>query len=185
MAGSQMADVAQDAWSLSPAEAGQVLSERQADFAAPVPAAEQVQDATDARIRLASLTGNAAWAKKFMEGSIPERQEFEQLTATIAAEAEGQPFVQAPIEMTVGDQSVRRQDLISEISHLSKVGIPEEGVVRTLTGDFSDSDRAWAQTELDRAMATPEWGAALLRGEPEAVHAWTAWSAVIASGKSA
>jgi hypothetical protein len=170
---------------LSPAEAGAVLAERSRDFAPHVPSATEVADAHDAKLRLSALTSDPTWAKNFMAGSRAERLEFERLTEMIAAESEGQPFVQTPIEMTVGSEGIRRQDLISAISHLGKVGIPEAGIVRTLTGDFSDEDREWAQTELDRAMATPEWGAALLREDPEAVHQWTAWSAVIASGKSA
>jgi hypothetical protein len=121
-----------------------------------------------------------------MEGSRAERLEFEALTQAIANEAEGQPFVAAPIEVTVGSESIRRQDLISEISHLSKVGIPEEGVVRTLTGDFSAEDVAWAQGCLDRALSSKEWCDALLAGNnPAVLHEWTAWSAIVASGKAA
>jgi hypothetical protein len=103
----------------------------------------------------------------------------------IAAESEGQPFVQTPIEMTVGSEGIRRQDLISEISHLGSVGIPEAGIVRTINADFSAEDIAWGQENLDRAMATKEWADALLRGDPTVVHEWTAWCALVAAGKSA
>jgi hypothetical protein len=131
---SAMTESAADAWSLTPAEAGAVLTERSADFAAPVPSAEQVQDAYDARLRLAALTNDPRWSKAFMEGGRAERAEFEQLTQAITneSEAQGDTFVQAPIELTVGDQSTRRQDVIAEISHLGKVGIPEAGMERTL-----------------------------------------------------
>jgi hypothetical protein len=181
-----MAEATADSWNLSPAEAGEVLAQRSADFAAPVPSAEAVQDAHDARLRLSALTSDPGWSKRFMEGSRAERAEFEALTQTIAAAdvAGAESFVQAPMELTVGSESIRRQDWVAEISHLAKVGIPEAGIVRTLTGDFSDDDVEWAQGELDRAMATPEWQAALLRGDPEATHAWTAYCAVISSRKT-
>jgi hypothetical protein len=57
--------------------------------------------------------------------------------------------------------------------------------MRTLTGDFSDNDVAWAQGELDRAMATKEWTAALLAGDPTVLHEWTAWCAIVSSRKAA
>jgi hypothetical protein len=189
MAGpSAMAESQADAWSLSPSEAGEVLAERSADFAAPVPTAEQVQDAYDARLRLTSLTNDPAWAKRFMEGSIPERREFEALTQTIAnADEAGAESVvgSPPIETTIGSESIRRQDWVAEIAHLSKVGIPEAGIVRTLTGDFSEADIEWAQGWLDKGMATKEWTDALLRGDPTVLHEWTALCAVVSAGKSA
>jgi hypothetical protein len=180
-----MADATADSWNLSPSEAGAVLAERATDFAAPVPSAERIQDAYDARLRLTALTNDPAWAKRFMEGSIPERLEFEALTQAIADEsqAQGDSFVQAPIELTVGDQSTRRQDLIAEINHLAKVGIPSEGIERILLGDFSAQDVEWAQGLLDKGMATKEWTDALMRGDPVIVHEWTALCAVVSAGK--
>jgi hypothetical protein len=181
---SEAVETRADVWSLSPEEAGAVLAVRAADFSPAVPTAEQVQDVHDARLRLAALTADPIWAKKFMEGSIPERREFEALTEMIANEGDA-PFVSAPIESTFGDQSVRRQDLISEISHLGKVGIPAEGIERTLTGNFSEADVEWAQRELERGMATKEWRDGVLAGDPTCVHEWTALCAVVAAGKTA
>jgi hypothetical protein len=179
-------DVAQDAFGLSSAEAGQVLAERSADFATPVPTAEQVQDAHDARVRLAALVNNETWARNFMNGSIPERQEFEALTQAIASEGEagGYNVEASSIEVTVGDQ-VRRQDVIAEIGHLSKVGIPAEGIERILTGDFPLGSVEEAQALLDKGMATKEWREALLAGDPETVHSWTVYCAIVSSGKAA
>jgi len=186
MAGpSEMAEATADSWNLSPAEAGAILAERSADFAPRVPTAEQVQDVHDAKLRLAALTSDPSWAKKFMEGSPAERAEFARLTEMIAAEAEGQPFVAAPLETTVGSESVRRQDLISEISHLGKIGIPPQGVERIVTGNFSAEDIEWAQGWLDKGMATKEWTDALLRSDPTVLHEWTALCGVVSAGKSA
>jgi hypothetical protein len=178
------ADIRSDVWSLTPEEAGAVLAERAADFRPAVPSAEQVQDAHDAKLRLEALSNDPAWVKKYLEGSIPERRELEALTETIAAEGDA-PYVQAPIESTFGDQSIRRQDLISEISHLGKVGIPAEGIERTLTGNFSEADVEWAQRELERGLATKEWAAGVLAGDPTCVHEWTALCAVVSAGKVA
>jgi hypothetical protein len=75
--------------------------------------------------------------------------------------------------------------LVAEISHLAKVGIPEAGIVRTLTGDFSAEDIEWAQGWLERGMATREWTDALLRGDPAVVHEWTALCGMVSAGKSA
>jgi hypothetical protein len=180
---SEAADVRQDIWTLSPAEAGEILAERAADFAPQALTAEQVQDATDARIRLTQLTNDPVWAKKYMEGSPDEKREFEALTQQIADAGEGAPFMETPIEMTVGDQSVRRQDLISALSHLGGLGIPAEGIERIVTGEWSDEDVGWAQQLLDRGMATPEWTNALLRGDPAAVHEWTALCGVLSARK--
>jgi hypothetical protein len=171
---SEAADVRQDIWSLTPEEAGQVLAERAADFAPQPLTAEQVQDATDARIRLSQLTNDPAWAKRFMEGNPAERREFEALTAMIANAAdETTPFVQAPAETTLGDQSARRQDLISVISHHGKLGLPVENIEKTLTGDWTAEDVEYAQACLDQGFATKEWVDGLLRGDPVCVREWT------------
>jgi hypothetical protein len=74
--------------------------------------------------------------------------------------------------------------MIGMIDHLSKVGIPEEGIVRTLTGNFSNEDIEWAQGLLDKSMATKEWADALLRGDPTVLHEWTALCAVVSAGKT-
>jgi hypothetical protein len=179
----EMSDAAAGAWDLSPSEAGEVLSQRSADFAAQVPTT--AQDAHDARLILAAKTSDPNWARAFMSGSRAEREEFEALTQTIANEVDASGVVQAPIETTFGDQGIRRQDLIGAISHLGKVGIPPEGIAHIIAGDFPAEDIEWGQRELDRAMATPEWTDALLRGDPVATHEWTAWCALIAAGKAA
>jgi hypothetical protein len=178
-----------DPWSMTPTQASAALDQKSAQFAAqsvaPVPSAEQVQDADDAAHRLAALTADRDWLAKFTRGSIAERQEYEALTEAIKAGVDETGSIRVgEVETVVGPHGVRRQDLISTIEHLSKVGIPEQGVVRTLTGDFSDEDVEWAQAELDKAMATKEWTDALLRGDPTALHAWTALCAVVSSRKA-
>jgi hypothetical protein len=89
------------------------------------------------------------------------------------------------VETLVGDNAVRRSDMIGAIEDLSKAGIPDEGIIRTLNADFSEDDIEWAQRELDKAMATPSWRDALLAGDPTAKHEFTALCAVVAAGRAA
>jgi hypothetical protein len=173
---------------MTPAQAGEALAQRSAQFAAqqtaPVSTPEQVQDAHDAELRLAKLTCDPIWMRKFTQGSRAERLEYEQLTQAIAAGADDGHIRVGDVETTM-EGGVRRQDLIGAIEDLSKIGIPEEGIIRTLTADFSDEDIEWAQRELDRGMATKEWTDALLRGDPTVLHEFTALCAVVAAGKAA
>jgi len=175
-----------DPWSMTPAQAGEALAQKSAQFAARVPSAAEVQDADDAAHRLAALTADRDWARKFQQGSRAEREEYERLTQTIAAAADeaGTSVHVGSVETIEGPHGVRRQDMIGMIDHLSKIGIPEEGVVRTLTGNFSPEDIEWAQGWLDRGMATKEWTDALLRGDPTVLHEWTALCAVVSAGKT-
>jgi hypothetical protein len=148
-----------------------VLSQRAADFTTSVPSAEQVQDAYDAQVRLAALTNDPTWAKKFMAGSIPERQEFDALTQQIAAGADAGGGVGLPeSEITLGTEGLKRENLISEISHLSAIGVPEAGIERILTADYPAESIPEAQALLDRNMATREWREALLASQlPQAI----------------
>jgi hypothetical protein len=95
---SESADIRQDTWSLSPAEAGEILAERAGDFAAQVPSAEAIQDVHDARLRLTALMNTESWVRNFMSGSIAEKREFEALTQMIANEAEGAHSCKPPLK---------------------------------------------------------------------------------------
>jgi hypothetical protein len=180
--------VPNDPWAKTPEQATARLDQMSAEYAAreaPAPTAEQIQDARDAETLLASRIRDDAWMRRYQNGSPRERAEYQQLQQAIAdgADQTGQARV-GEVETTVGPHGVRRADLIGWIDRMSKVGIPEEGIIRTLNGDFSDEDVEWAQGELDRLMATPEWRTALLSGDPTALHQWTAWCAVISSRKN-
>jgi hypothetical protein len=183
--GSPTADVVPaDPWAMTPAQAGEALAERSAKFdAVQVSSAEQVQDARDAEVRLAALTADPTWVKKFHQGSPAERAEYEQLTQMIAAATgeDGTSSTWIGNVETVGEFGVKRQDLIGVINDLGKVGIPPEGVERIVTGNFSDEDVAEARHQLDRLMATKSWADGLLAGDPECLHAFRAWCGVIAS----
>jgi hypothetical protein len=183
--GAPSSEAAVDPWSLTPEQAGAELDARSQSFAAQVPSPEQIQDVYDAQVRLAALTADPTWVRNFNAGRAAEVAEFNQLTQLIADAAdETTPFVQAPAETTLGDQSARRQDLIATIEDLSKVGIPEEGVVRILTGDFPPDYIEWAQQNLDRCIANKEWTDALFRNDPAVLHEFRAWCGVIAAGKT-
>jgi hypothetical protein len=175
---------------MTPAEAGQWLEQKTAEYAArrtaPVPSREQVEDAHTAEVRLAALLADPNFARRFSEGGAAERRELEELQEIIAAAADetGMSVRVGDAEVIEGPHGIRRSDLFGALSDLNKVGIPEAGLERILDGNFSEEDQMWAQRELDRAMATPEWTAALLRGDPVAKHEFTAWCAVISAGKT-
>jgi hypothetical protein len=174
---------------MTPAQATAYLDQKSAQFEAQSapqpPSAEQIEDARDAEVRLAKLTCDPVWVRKFTEGSRAERAEYERLTSLIAAGAnETGSAVVGDVEVVEGPHGVRRQDLIGTIEDLSKIGIPDEGIIRTLNADFSDEDIEWAQRELDRGLATKEWTDALLRGDPTVLHEFTALCAVVSAGKA-
>jgi hypothetical protein len=176
-----------DPWSMTPAQANEALAQRSARFdAAQASIAEAAQDGRDAEVRLAKLTSDPDWVRKFHAGSRAERAEYQQLTETIAAVTaeDGTSVHVGQVETVEGPYGVRRQDVIGVINDLGKIGIPEEGIIKTLTGNFSPEDIDAAQTELDRLIATPTWRERLLAGDPECRHAFTAWCAVISAGKT-
>jgi hypothetical protein len=171
-------------------QATQWLDNRAAEFAArgtaPVPSREQVQDAHTAEVRLAALLADPNFARRYSEGGVAERREYEELKQIIAAGADetGMSVRVGDAEVVEGPHGIRRSDLFGALSDLEKVGITVAGLERILDGNFSEEDQMWAQRELDRATATPEWTAALLRGDPTAKHEFTAWCAVISAGKT-
>jgi hypothetical protein len=178
-----------DPWSMTPQQASEQLAAMQAAYdaksAPPVPTADQVESADDAAQRLARLTADETWMRKYAQGSRAERLEYERLTQMIAAGAD-----ETGMSVRVGDVEVveegglRRADLFGTLSDLNKVGIPLEGLERILDGNFSDEDIAWAERELDRGLATKEWTDALLRGDPTVRHEFTALCAVVSAGKA-
>jgi hypothetical protein len=175
---------------MTPEQATAVLEQKSAEFAAkqaaPVPTADQVESADDAAQRLARLTADESWMRRYAAGSRAERLEYEQLTRAIAAGAAetGLPIRVGDVEV-VEEGGMRRADLFGTLSDLHKVGIPLEGLERILDGNFSDEDVAWAERELDRGMATKEWTDALLRGDPTVRHEFTALCAVVSAGRAA
>ena len=179
-----------DPWSMTPEQATAYLDQKSAQYdaqqSAPVPTAEQVDDAYLAELRLAKLSADPIWARKVAEGARAERAEYAALVETIAAGVdELGGTVVGQVETVVGDNAVRRSDMISTIEDLSRIGIPDEGIIRILNADFSDNDIEWAQRELDRGLATKEWTDALLRGDPTCLHEFRALCGVIAAGKAA
>jgi hypothetical protein len=173
------------AWAMTPVQATQWLDNRAAEYAA-ARAAEAAQFKTNAEIKLAALTSDPTWIRKFTQGSIAERREYQQLTQEIAAAAAevGTSVNVGPVEVVDGVSDVhgiRERDMIDAIEDLSKIGIPDAGIIATLTTGFSDEDVAWAQRELDKCLATKEWTDGLLRKDPQVMHEWTALCAVAGS----
>jgi hypothetical protein len=171
---------------MTPAEATTWLDNRAAEFSAQRAAeAEAAQGKTDAEIQLSRLTKDQGFLRRYAQGEPSARRELATLQAEIAAAADaaGTSVNVGPVEV-VGEFGVRRQDLFSEIDRLSKLGIPDEGIIRTVNGDFSEEDIAWAQAELDKCLATKEWVDGLLRADPKILHERTALCAVIAAGKT-
>jgi hypothetical protein len=154
-----------------------------------LPSAEQIESAEsayDAEVRLARLTADESWMRRYAAGSRAERAEYEQLTRMIAAGADetGMSVRVGDVE-TLREGEIRRADLFGVLSDMNKAGVALEGLERFLDGNFSDEDIEFAQRELDRLTATPAWRDALLAGDPQCRHELVAWSAVISSGKAA
>jgi hypothetical protein len=172
-----------DPWQMSPAEASAALDQNSAKFDAQA-SAEALQDRSDAEIELSRKLSDRDWVKAFQRGSAREQEEYARLTAAItaAAEQDGTSVLVGQVE-TIPEGGVRRRDMISMIDHLSRVGLEEQGIIRTLMADFSDDDIEWAQRELDRGMATKEWADRLLSGDPEILHQWTAYCCILAARK--
>jgi hypothetical protein len=175
---------------MTPEQATQWLEQKTAEFAArrtaPVPSREQIEDAHTAEIRLAALLADPNFARRYSEGGAAERREIAELQEIVSqgADETGMSVRVGDAEVVEGPHGIRRSDLFGALSDLEKVGIPVAGLERILDGNFSEEDQMWAQRELDRATATPEWTAALLRGDPTAKHEFTAWCAVISAGKT-
>jgi hypothetical protein len=184
-AASPNADVPADPWQMSPQQADKALAARGARFdAAQAASLEALRAGSDSEIELSRKLADRDWVRAFQRGSRVEQEDYARLTAAIAtaADQDGTSILVGPAEV-VPEGSVRRRDMISMIDHLSKIGLPEQGVVRALTGDFSDEDIEWAQRELDRGMATKEWADRLLSGDPEILHQWTAYCCILAARK--
>jgi hypothetical protein len=157
----------------------------------PAPSREQVaasQDAHDAERRLAALTSNVDWIRKFTAGSPAERAEYEELKAIIAAGAD-----ETGMSIRVGDaeivdavtdpHGIRRHELFGALSDMNKRGIPIGALERFMDGNWSDADYEFATRELDRLTATPAWRDALSAGDPTALHEFEAWSMIVSSRK--
>jgi hypothetical protein len=177
-----------DPWSMTPAQASAALDQKSAQFAAqsaaPVPSAEQVEDARAAEIRLAALQASPDWRRKFASGSIPERREYEALVQIINAGVDETGTIRVGEIETVTEGNVRRQDLFGALSDLNRIGIPEAGLERFLDGSFTEGDELWAQQSLDKALSTKAWTDALLAGDAAARHEFAAWSMIISSRKA-
>jgi hypothetical protein len=168
---------------LSPEEATAWLNQRSVEYAAEQAArAEAMQGRTDAEIRLSRLAKDPDFLRRYAQGEPTARREHEALVQEIAAGEELGSVNVGP--EVVGEYGVRRSDLIEEIERLSRLGIPEEGVVKVIAGDFTSEDIEWAQAELDKCLATREWVDGLLRGDPKILHERTALCAVISAGKT-
>jgi hypothetical protein len=155
----------------------------------PGPTAEQVaasQDAHAAEVRLAALTSNVDWIRKYTAGSPAERAEYEELRAIIAAGAD-----ETGMSVRVGDaeivdavsdpHGVRRSDLFGALSDLTRDGIPEATLPKVLDGDWSDGDYEFGSRELDRLKNDPDWQRRLLSGNRTARHEQRAWSIIAGS----
>jgi hypothetical protein len=176
----------------APPEERAQMYQRYSDFfhrdQAPVPSREQVEDAHDAEVRLAALTNDPAWIRKYNERSPAERAEAAELQEIIRAgrDADG-------LSVRVGDaevidaisdpHGVRRSDVFGVLSDLNRLGIPEAGLERILDGNFSDEEYEFAERELDRLKNDPVWQKALCAGDRTARHELAAWSAVAGSRK--
>jgi hypothetical protein len=111
---SPTAETRADIWQLSPEEATAILEQRAADFHAPAPLVPS--NAREAAERLAQLSADPAWAKRYMEGNLEARDEFKALTEMVANAPDVDPVSQ-PFQTTIG-QDVKRSDVLSAAADL-------------------------------------------------------------------
>jgi hypothetical protein len=89
---------------------------------------------------------------------------------------------------TVSWPQTTTHNKLNTIETLRNVGIPDKGIENILRGDsdwITPKDIEMARQWMHRAEHDSELRAAILRGEPEAVHFLTGMSAILAYGAKA
>jgi hypothetical protein len=120
----------------------------------------------------------AEMTKLFHESTKPKN------TAADAAILGGDERPAREFETVSWPQTTTRNKL-DAIETLRNVGIPDKGIENILRGDsdwITPKDMERARQWMHRAEHDPELRAAILRGEPEAVHYLTGMSAILAYG---
>jgi hypothetical protein len=178
-----------DIYTLSPAEAGQILDARAADFQQPAPLSPSTPAEADAR--LAVLIADPEWARRLMSGDVATRDEFEKLSALKAA-ADGVDVIADPvpqvIETTVGAEGLRRQDVLSTAADLRKLWSDSDNCEAaiasvldpnaTVDADLLQNMQAWKAQALSDPAFIEMW----MRGDLWATQRMTLANAVIAIG---
>jgi hypothetical protein len=187
-----LGDAAPDAWSLSPAQAGERLEAMSKDYQT---AAEAKADARrtpgqKAAAALERKMQDPEWRRRLENGGVAERDEWQALL-TAQNEGQGASTLEdiargraiAPANEVTFDGAISTRDLMTTAADLKEIGIPEGGVAAILRGDtFSEADVQGARAWLAEAGRNPAFLKALMEGEPTVVHQFTARNAIIAGG---
>ena len=157
-----------DIYQLSPQEAGEILQQRALDFQQQAPLVPS--NAREAAERLAQLSADPAWAKRYMEGNLEARDQFKTLTEMVA-NAPDVDAVSQPFQTTIG-QDTKRSDVISVAADLRRLWSDYPDNCEAAIADLLDPT---ANERLDPAFVQGmrDWREQAMR-DPEFVRMWFA-----------
>jgi hypothetical protein len=180
----EAAQVRGDIYELSPQEAGEVLHELTQSFQQQAPLVPS--NAREAAERLAQLTANVEWSRRYMAGDLAARDEFKTLTEMVAA-APDIDAVSQPFQTTI-DQDAKRSDVLSAAADLRALWNDSdncEAAIASVLDPDATVDRDLLQNMRDwkaQALTDPAFVEMLMRGDRWATQRMTLANAVIAIG---
>jgi hypothetical protein len=145
-------------WSLSPEEAGEVLAAYAADFR-PAPAPLRPSNAREARMKVAELTADPEFARRYLEGSIEARETLQSLHELIANASDVSDDTSLePFELSLGpgldrdSMVLSRRDMLNAADAMRRdFGFSDAAIEHILSdGKFPREDVAIAQHWLRR-----------------------------------
>jgi hypothetical protein len=127
-------------------------------------------NATEARARLDSLTGDKDWGARVMSGDVAANKEFHDLTAMVAAG--GDAVDQAIAGIVPGDIPDAGQKRMTEAATWMREHGLSDGVIRQTLTDHEVTPQEVRAVEAWKAqkMRSPEFTKAFLAGEPDPVR---------------
>jgi hypothetical protein len=159
---SPTAEIHQDVWSLSPAEAGEILQQASLEYSqrqVPISATT----AHDAELLLAARRNDPEVARKALAGDIKTLDELRDLAERAMGNITDAGADQPIVDTTVGDQSVNRAGLISWAEDARARGFPNQAIEHFLAGGkFTPEAVATAQyflprMERDETLLYADW----------------------------
>jgi hypothetical protein len=145
------ADVRTDVWTLSPAEAGEILQQAAVEYhQQQVPLAPATPHEAD--VLLQQRINDPEWARKLMNGDIATRDEFQRLSELKAAGGAADAMVDetAIIQTTTSDTGLTRNQLIGIAEDMRAEGVFNDAGIEHILSDrkFPTQDVRVAQYYL-------------------------------------
>jgi hypothetical protein len=126
-----------DVSAMTPDQASATLAQMRIDARPPAPLVPST--ASEAQARLQTLTGNAEWGKRLLEGGIEERAEFRRLTELAAGADEVKDAIEgttpAPFLIeTVGPGELSSRDRATAVAMFRDAGLRDEVIAEAMNG---------------------------------------------------